>query len=107
MQKKSFNSAWRFFLGDPVVPHRRSIPDDSSWRVLDLPHDWSIELERSADNPSGVSNGWFEMGRARYRKDLDAPTVWRDKKVFVEFEGVYMNAEVWLNEHLLTRHPYG
>jgi len=106
MQKKSFNQAWRFHLGDPAWRFRAPF-DDSNWRVLDLPHDWSIELDRKPENPSGVSNGWFEMGRAWYSKSFDVPAEWREKKVLIEFEGVYMNAEVWLNDNFLGRHPYG
>jgi beta-galactosidase len=104
MQKQSLNRAWRFFLGDPA----QTPPTDlSGWRTLDLPHDWSIELERNPSNPSGLSNGWFAMGRGWYAHEIDAPDAWRGKIVRVEFEGVYMNAEVWLNEDYLGRHPYG
>jgi len=72
-----------------------------------LPHDWSIGLERSADQPGGAANGFFPMGRGWYRKTFAAPPEWHDQIVLVEFEGVYMNAEVWLNENFLGRHPYG
>jgi len=106
MQKQPYNHAWRFNLGE-YPEGRWQEPDDSSWRMVDLPHDWSIELERHPNNPSGNSGGYFPMGRGWYRKTFDAPEGWRGKKVFIEFEGVYMNAEVWLNEHLLGRHPYG
>ena len=106
MQRQCFDQGWRFHLGDPPGRHWRE-PDDSTWRLLDLPHDWSIELEREPANPSGASGGYFAMGRGWYRKRFAAPEAWRGKKVFVEFEGVYMNAEVWLNEHYLGRHPYG
>ncbi len=106
MQKLSLNSDWRFNFGDPDR-HRRMEPDDSTWRRLDLPHDWSIELERDALAPSTASGGFFPMGRAWYHKTIDAPEAWSGKKVLVEFEGVYMNAEVWLNEHFLGRHPFG
>lgn len=106
MQKQSLNEQWRFHFGDP---HEwwGHIGDVSTWRVVDLPHDWSVELDRAADNPSGASGGFFTMGRGWYHKTFDAPEAWRGKKVFVEFEGVYMNAEVWLNGTLLGRHPYG
>jgi beta-galactosidase len=105
MQKQSFNQNWRFHLGD--TGNRWDDPDVSGWCTLDLPHDWSIELGRAASNPSAVSNGFFEMGRGWYRKEFQLSRYMRNKKVFVEFEGIYMNAEVWLNENLLTRHPYG
>src|SRR5690606_10838272 len=69
--------------------------------------DWSITLERGPDEPSGASGGFFPMGRGWYRKTFTAPREWQGKNVFIEFEGVYMNAEVWLNENFLGRHPYG
>ena len=91
MQKQCFNQDWRFFLGDPGNRFWRD-PDISDWRKLDLPHDWSIELERQADAPSTASGGYFMNGRAWYTKTFDAPEEWRGKTVLVEFEGVYMNA---------------
>lgn len=106
MQKKTFNHNWRFHPGTPPgYPWQE--PDDTTWRTLDLPHDWSIELDRSADQPCGSAGGYFPTGVGWYHKTFTAPPDWQGKKVFVEFEGVYMNAEIWLNEHLITRHPYG
>lgn len=72
-----------------------------------MPHDWSIELPRQPSDPCGASGGFFTTGRSWYRKTFTAPEEWRTKRVFLEFEGAYMNAEVWLGEHLLGRHPYG
>jgi beta-galactosidase len=106
MQKQRFDYKWRFHLGD--VPYGRwRERDDSTWRLLDLPHDWSIELDRDPANPSSASGGYFPMGLGWYHKRFPAPEEWRGKKVFIEFEGVYMNAEVWLNRRFLGRHPYG
>ncbi len=106
MQKLSFDRAWRFRLGDPPATHWQD-PNDAGWRTVDLPHDWSIELERLPDAPSQASGGYFQMGRGCYRKTFEASPDWAGKHVSVEFEGVYMNAEVWLNGNLLGRHPYG
>lgn len=107
MQRKSFNHEWRFHLGEPFNQATWKEVPEADWRKLDLPHDWSIETERSPENPSGLSNGWFGMGLGFYRKTFTAPEAWRGKKVLIEFEGVYMNAEVWLNEDFLGSHPYG
>ncbi len=107
MQKLNFDSEWRFHLGDPKGSEWRHPQDDTTWRLLDLPHDWSVELERTPDAPSTAFGGFFQMGRAWYRKTFSAPEAWEGKTVQVEFEGVYMNAEVWLNNNLLGRHPYG
>lgn len=106
MQKQSFNRGWRFCLEDTSL-NTWQLPDVSTWRAVDLPHDWSIELERSAESVSGTAGGFFQMGRGWYTKTFDAPEAWRGKKVMVEFEGVYMNAEIWLNAQFLGRHPYG
>jgi len=107
MTKLSLNRDWRFIQADTIQgKFWREIPAEN-WRTVDLPHDWSIETERKAGNPSGPSNGWFGMGRGFYRKTVIAPPEWHGKQVAVEFEGVYMNAEVKLNEHYLGRHPYG
>lgn len=106
MQRTSLNRNWYFHLGE-LKDFRKNKPDFSGWRVLDLPHDWSIEGKRAPQNPSGASNGYFPMGVGWYYQVIDAPEAWRGKKIMVEFEGVYMNAEVRLNEHYLGRHPYG
>jgi len=106
MQKQPFNHEWRFHYGDPSDRHWRE-PDDSTWRLVTLPHDWSIELPRRADNPSKEAGGYFTMGSGWYRKTFTPPESWQGKKVFIEFEGVYMNAEVWLDQNYLGRHPYG
>ncbi len=105
MQKLSFNRDWRFWLGGPTFG--REEPPQSGWQSVTLPHDWSIGLPRAAQEPSGVSNGFFPMGRGWYRKTFDVPESWRGQQVLIEFEGVYMNAEVWLDENYLGRHPYG
>ena len=108
MQRQPLNHAWRFQHGQNLgLDWQWDKSEAGSWKMVDLPHDWSIELPRRADNPSGISNGFFEMGAGFYEKDLAVPAAWAGKKVMVEFEGVYMNAEVRLDEHFLTRHPYG
>ncbi len=107
MERKRFDADWRFQLGDggwaaPQV-------DDALWRRLDLPHDWSIELPRRADAAGGLdgSGGFFEDGVGWYRKHFVAPEAWRGQRLAVEFEGVYREAEIWLNNHHLGIHPYG
>jgi beta-galactosidase len=106
MQRQNLSRRWRFHLSD-IAASRWDKPDDSQWRVLDLPHDWSIELARDPKNISGTSGGYFPMGHGWYHKTLALDESWQDKKISVEFEGVYMNAAVWLDHHCLGRHPYG
>lgn len=98
--------AWRFALGD--IPEAACAEfDDSDWRLIDLPHDWSIEAAPSADNPSGAAGGFFPGGVGWYRKQIDIPPDLGDRRVLIEFDGVYMNSEVWCNERSCGRRPYG
>ena len=100
------DSDWRFFLGDAASAEAPSF-NDSSWRTVDLPHDWSIESAPAKDNPSGAGEGFFPAGAGWYRKTFSAPADWKARRVNVEFDGVYENATVYLNGHKLGTHPYG
>ena len=81
--------------------------DDSAWRLLDLPHDWSIEGTIAADAPMGNDGGYFPAGIGWYRKTFQVPADYRDRKIGIYFEGVYMNAEVFINGTSLGVWPYG
>jgi len=105
MQRHGIDSDWLFDPGDAGEPGRGC--KDSSWRKLDLPHDWSIELPRNKDNPGGFTHGFVTEGVGWYRKHFHAPREWSGQCVRVEFEGVYRDAEVWLNGRALGVHPYG
>jgi len=97
---------WRFALGD--LPHAMHPEfDDSGWRTLDVPHDWSIEATPSAGNPAGAAGGFFPGGLGWYRKRIEVPTGLGDRRVLIEFDGVYMNSEVWCNGHSCGTRPYG
>ena len=101
-----FTQDWRFHLGD--VPNGQDTGlDDAQWRQLDLPHDWSIEGEFSENAPSGTGGGALPGGLAWYRKTFTMPLISKGKLVFVEFDGVYRNSEVWINGHYLGKRPYG
>ena len=106
MREQPFDSDWRFHLAEAGQASDPGF-NDANWRALDLPHDWSIELERRADCPSADQGGYFVDGVGWYRKRFTAPEEWCGKRVAVEFEGVYRDAEVWINGHYLGRHPYG
>jgi beta-galactosidase len=80
---------------------------DDAWRTVDLPHDWSIEGEFAKDNPMGGPGGFFPSGIGWYRLSFAAPREWQGKQINIEFEGVYMNADVWINGQHLGFHPYG
>lgn len=113
----SFGSAtpmlhdWKFCLTDSTIPARTESPDwatqgfdDSSWRTLDIPHDWSIELNASPEFFS--CTGYYPGGIGWYRKEF---TLNRDAlpRQFIYFEGIYNRSEVYLNGHLLGKRPNG
>src|SRR5438552_454790 len=102
----SFDRGWRFHLGD-VSGAQEVTFADSRWRTLDLPHDWSIEGAFSDQNPAGVAGGALPGGIAWYRKTFAVPATDSGKIVFVEFDGVYRNSEVWINGRSLGKRPYG
>jgi beta-galactosidase len=105
-QTVSFDHAWRFHLGD-VAGAQEPAFADSSWRTLDLPHDWSIEGEFSEQNPAGAAGGALPGGVGWYRKAFAIPAADTGEVVFVEFDGVYRNSEVWINGEYLGKRPYG
>src|SRR5687767_2760685 len=95
-KRVSFNESWRFKLGDVASGQDASL-NHSQWRLLNLPHDWSIEGEFSVSNPAGTGGGALPGGIGWYRKAFTVPARVRGKLVFVEFDGVYRNSEVWIN----------
>src|ERR1041384_3224636 len=102
----SFNQNWRFNLGD--VPNGQDTGlNDSQWRQLDLPHDWSIEGQFSEKAPAGTGGGALPGGIGWYRKTFTVPLASKGKQIFIEFDGVYRNSEVWINGHYLGKRPYG
>jgi beta-galactosidase len=101
-----FDKAWRFNLGEVQDGQSPSL-DDSRWRLLDLPHDWSIEGSFSKDNPAGVGGGALPGGIGWYRKTFTLPESNKDELTFIQFDGVYRNSEVWINGHYLGKRPYG
>ena len=99
------DAGWRFMLGDDPAAKQPGF-NDSQWRTLDLPHDWSIE-EPLNPPPEGTPQGGFFMhGIGWYRKSFTLPAN-LGKKVVIEFDGVYMNSEVWINGYFLGRRPNG
>lgn len=99
-----FNNDWRFFKGNITGVEN---PDFSVsfGRLLDLPHDWSIEEEFTTQGEA--ESGFLLGGTAWYRKDFVIPENLKDKEFILNFDGVCMNAEVYVNGKLLGEHNYG
>ncbi len=113
-QRFLMDYGWTFLLGDPAGAERPEF-DDAAWRRLDLPHDWSIELPVQQDAPSGGSGGYAQTGVGWYRRTFQAPGAAAagsgsgaaERRVRIDFEGVYQNSDVWINGHHLGHRPYG
>jgi beta-galactosidase len=103
---KNFCRSWKFNLGD-IKNGQETVLDDTKWRVLDLPHDWSIEGEFSEKNPATHGGGALPGGIGWYRKSFTMPESDKGRMAFIEFDGVYRNSEVWINGHFLGKRPYG
>ncbi len=101
-----FNSDWRFRLKDDVG-YASADFDDSSWRTVDVPHDWSIEGAYDRSNPSGPQGGFMPCGTGWYRKSFVLPDSLDNKRVFVRFDGVYMKSQVWINGRMVGEYPNG
>ncbi|MFZ2656777.1 MAG: beta-galactosidase GalA [Victivallales bacterium] len=117
---------WRFHPGDILVPpsltHSDAYAsgwaktgvfrgaaspdfDDSEWRLLDLPHDWVVEGEFSPQ--ASGPRGYYSGGVAWYRKTFFLSAADKGRKLFLEFEGIFRDATVYLNGHRLGHEPSG
>ena len=112
-ERQCFDYDWRFLLGDSAQMSKTEY-NDSWWRQLDVPHDWAIEGDFYASNPSGAGGGALPGGIGWYRKHFevkDAPSTdlgtAGSEKYFLEFDGVYMNATVYVNGQEVGNRPYG
>lgn len=103
-----FDLGWKFSLND--VGEEAVFPgyNDSAWRTLNLPHDWSIEgaYEQTA-NGTDWQSGFLPAGIGWYRKTFAYDPAWATKKVRIRFDGIYLNSEVWINGHSLGKRPNG
>ncbi len=112
-----FNSGWKFTRADVPGAEEHGF-DDSAWRTVDLPHDWSIEdlppkegVKQtgpfSEESEGGISTGHVVGGRGWYRKHFKTAPSDEGKIIRVLFDGVYMDSDVWINGVHLGNHPYG
>lgn len=107
--RESFVGDWRFALADSTgFPDAYEVDYDASgWRLLDLPHDWAIEGDFAQDNPSGVGGGALPGGMGWYRKSFNVSEQDLRGRVFLEFDGIYMNGTVFVNGIKEGQRPYG
>ncbi len=102
---EDFNYNWKFYLGDTSGAFDPAF-DDSGWRKLNVPHDWSIE-EGYQQGQTSAATGFVPGGIGWYRKSFAVSPLDKNKHIYIIFDGVYNNSTVWINGHLLGTRPYG
>ncbi|WP_405915316.1 glycoside hydrolase family 2 TIM barrel-domain containing protein [Streptomyces sp. NBC_00728] len=112
----ALRDGWRFALVDPggltdptgaYAGAERPGYDDSAWRTVAVPHDWSIEQRPTTEYGTTSGTGFFPGGLGWYRTSFTLPPAFAGKRISVEFDGVYMDASVYCNGEEVGRHPYG
>ena len=98
------DDAWSFYQGQMSGVESPSF-DSSAWEKVDVPHDWSIAGRFEQNAPTGKAGGWLPSGVAWYREEFSADA--NGRRVWVEFDGVMANSEVWINGHSLGKRPNG
>jgi hypothetical protein len=98
------NDSWKFHKGD-IEQAELTEYDDSDWRTVDLPHDWSIEGPYSPHYASAT--GYLPGGIGWYRKNIEIPQSEKGQKVYIYFEGIYRNGEVFVNGRSVGMRPNG
>ncbi len=99
-----FNQGWRFTQQD-VKDGASTKLNDSQWRILNLPHDWSIEHPCSPDKASAT--GYLPGGIGWYRKSFEIPESQKGDRIYIYFEGVYNHSEVYINGEKIGYRPNG
>ena len=108
-ERVNFDKGWKFMLADKPEMAKADF-DDSGWRKLDVPHDWAIEGDFYVGNPSGAGGGALPGGIGWYRKHFvieSGELTVLNSRIFIEFDGVYMNSTVYVNGQKVGYRPYG
>ncbi len=118
---QNLNTGWRFAPGK--LSEAAAVDfDDSGWRTVNLPHDFQIEqpwvapeADEKADKNNAVANvasrlssrGFKEMGEGWYRRELKADSAWIGKRALLDFEGIMLVGDVYLNGSRIGGTDYG
>lgn len=108
MKSTSFNQGWVFTAGQASGFNAlMGVGNPPVCYPVTLPHDAMIRETRRPDTGNGSHTGFYPGNNYVYTKQLQVPAEWRDKDVYLEFEGVFMNAFVYINDDLAANRPYG
>jgi beta-galactosidase/beta-glucuronidase len=95
---------WNFHYNDCPEAWYKGY-QDSLWEEVTVPHDWSVHMPFSKEYSSGT--GYLAGGIGWYRTSFQLPEAYRNKRIFITFDGVYKNSQVWCNSYYMGRRPYG
>jgi len=101
-----FDRSWLFSAGDATGADQPGFAD-TTWRALNVPHDWSIEGPFSMSATTTGRGGYLPSGVGWYRKHFTLPQNIADRQVFIELDGVMANSDVYINGVHLGNRPYG
>lgn len=102
--RKTINTGWKFYRGECPSAWFKGY-DDSQWKDVTLPHDWSVAEPFSREHSSG--GGYLAGGVGWYRTRITLPKELKGKKIWVVFDGIYNNSKVWVNSYYMGKRPYG
>ncbi|MCI6998259.1 MAG: DUF4982 domain-containing protein [Eubacterium sp.] len=105
MRISKWNDTWKFWVNRDSFALVWNVPEDA--REIQLPHDAMIEKPVNPDSPNGGNTGFRDGEIYDYTKILYAPEEWRQQTIMLKFEGVYMNALVYVNGQLAAKNPFG
>ncbi len=103
-RENDFNKGWKFYLGDSSAASNPNF-DDSGWKAVDLPHDFSITQSFTASGEA--ESGFLPGGTGWYRKSFQIGQEAAGKTFLLNFDGVYMDAYVYINGTFVGEHHYG
>lgn len=102
---EDFNFGWKFHLGDLESAYFEKF-DDTQWDQIRVPHDWSVQQPYSKQDTSS-STGFKPGAIGWYRKSFELDSTDLDKVIWVEFDGIYNNSQIWVNGHFAAERPSG
>ena len=105
MREKKINEHWKFWRDKDAFALVWNVPENS--REITLPHDAMIENEADSDSKNGTNTGFRDGDTYVYVKKIEVPEDWKDQVIKLKFEGVYMNAFVYINGQLAAQDPFG
>ena len=103
---QNFNHDW-LFIKEDSPEFSQSGFDDSSWKKLNLPHDWSNDYVPEQKNPAGRGGGYATAGKGWYRKHFSYDPKFDSNPVSIMFDGIFMDSRIWLNGIEIGSNIYG